>query len=126
MPPKSRSTANEILSPSILPALMGTSPPSGPVVEPASIPPSALNVNATGTGPIGVSIIPVHLPSTVAAKTDVETRRTPRTPSNNARVLIRDSFLWLQRERSRADGPRRTTVVAGNAQDSGQHPKRCD
>ena len=73
MPPKSRSTENEILSPSIFPPFSGTSPPSGPVVVPVKASASALNVKPIGTGPLGVSIMPVHFPSTGAATADAAT-----------------------------------------------------
>src|SRR5215510_8524792 len=43
IPPKSRVTPKEMVLPSTLPSLIGICPPSGPVVEPVSLVPSALN-----------------------------------------------------------------------------------
>src|SRR6185369_6942156 len=55
-------------SPSIFPFLSGSSIPSGPVVVPVRVAPSALKLKPTMTAPIGVSSDPVHLPSTSAAR----------------------------------------------------------
>jgi hypothetical protein len=46
-----------ILLPSILPFLIGIGEPSGPIVEPVSVVPSALNSQATGKSPLGVTIL---------------------------------------------------------------------
>src|SRR5271165_561458 len=68
---------NEMFAPSIMPSLMAMSPPSGPAMEPFNMAPSALKLNETGKSPLGVETLPVHFPSTSAAKADT-------VSSNNA------------------------------------------
>src|SRR5262245_28312284 len=79
MPPKSNVTVNEIFAPSTLPFLIGIDPPSKPSVVPVSVVPSALNSYWTGRSPIGVLTVPVHLPSTSAAKAGTARSSSPTT-----------------------------------------------
>src|SRR5438874_2657019 len=103
MPPKSSETTNEILSPSILPFLMAMSPPSGPVVVPVSVPPSALKLKPTFTVPMGVSSDPAHLPSTSAARAGAATStRAHITNSENRAFFIRSLLLLEQIEIDRS------------------------
>src|SRR5215472_3942111 len=69
---------NEMLLPSTLPSEIFTSPPSGPMVEPFRVAPSALKVKATGTSPLGVFMVPVHFPSTSCAKATPAQSSRPR------------------------------------------------
>src|SRR5580698_8766693 len=67
VPPASKSTANEMLAPSILPSLMAILLPSGPVVVPVSLAPSALKEKPIMIGPCPASKDPDQSPSTPAA-----------------------------------------------------------
>src|SRR5687768_11232150 len=79
MSPKATVTTKVILLPSTLPFLIGSVLPSGPVVDPVSAVPSALNSNAMFTSPFGVASDPLHFPSTSAANADVEISRRAKT-----------------------------------------------
>src|SRR5687767_12885842 len=75
MSPKATVTTKAILLPSILPFLIAIWVPSGPVVDPVSVVPSALNSKPTVTSPFGVASAPLHFPSTSAANAGDESSR---------------------------------------------------
>ena len=66
LPPISRTTSNDTLSPSTLPFVISTDPPRPPSTLPVRVEPLVLNVNVWGP-PLPIASL-VHLPSTLAAK----------------------------------------------------------
>src|SRR5215813_13324482 len=84
---------NEILSPSIFPPLIAISLPSGPVVVPVSIVPSALKLNPTWTAPIGVSSEPVDVPSTLAALAGAATSISTEAATSDTSILCDRGFM---------------------------------
>src|ERR1019366_3305339 len=83
MPPKSRLTENEILSPSTLPSAMAISEPSGPVIVPVSLAPSVFSLKTCAKSPLGVESEPVQVPSAPAAKAVAVSSRAPTTVTRN-------------------------------------------
>src|SRR5271170_5962690 len=79
----SKLNQNEMLAPSIMPSLMAMSLPSGPAMDPLSMGPSALKLNDTGISPFGVETLPVHLPSTSAAKAETASSNSAATGAKN-------------------------------------------
>src|SRR5437879_5295108 len=122
MPPKSIETLNEILLPSIFPFLIGISPPSGPVVEPFRVAPSACKVNATGIAPIAVASDPVHLPSTSAARAGTAASISTRAARTETTVF----FIFMGTPLSDVFRKRRATIVAGNYEHTSQHVQHRD
>src|SRR3954470_7862922 len=113
MPPKSIDTRNVILLPSILPFLIAMAPPSGPVVVPVNAVPSDLKSKATLTLPFGVDRLPLHLPSTSAARAGTAYSRT----SNNSANFFMVSSFYLPAAGGRMS-PRRRLKIATETNDT--------
>jgi hypothetical protein len=75
----SRVTVNEMLLPSTFPSVIGIAIPGMNSRAPLSMAPSALKVKAWGKSPLGVEMVPAHLPSMSAAKAERASIRNPIT-----------------------------------------------